>query len=287
MLASTSLAPARRELSPEDAEMWTGLIEHRCGAWFSEGRMYVLRNCLWRQMQMHGLDRYSAYYRLVLENRGEWDRLAEGIVNRETRFFRHQASFTALSEELLPGIMDRNLRQGGSQLRLWSAGCSSGEEAYSLAIAASELSNCGLCQFEVLGSDISTEALAAAERGRYGQRALTDTPVEIQRRHFERCGNEFQVSRGIRALTRFEYFNLFDPATYPAVMQDVIFCQNVFIYFREAMRADVVARLARCLRPGGYLLAAPGELAGLPVPGFEWVRLRHTMVLRRSEGPGV
>jgi type IV pilus assembly protein PilK len=260
--------------------MWSELIERRCGSWFSEGRMYVLRNCLWRQMQVHGLDRYATYYRLVLENRGEWDRLAEGIVNRETRFFRHQASFTALAEELLPGILAHNLRQGVDQVRLWSAGCSSGEEAYSLAIAASEVSHGGLCQFEVLGSDLSAEALAVAARGRYGQRALIETPAEIQERYFERCGNEFQVNPAVQALTRFEYVNLADPATYPAAMQDVIFCQNVFIYFREAMRADVVARLARCLRPGGYLLAAPGELAGLPVSGLEWLRLRHTMVLR-------
>jgi type IV pilus assembly protein PilK len=176
--------------------------------------------------------------------------------------------------------MDRNFRQSVKQVRLWSAGCSSGEEAYSLAIAASELSNAASCEFEVIGSDLSTEALAAAARGRYGQRALTEAPAEIQRRHFEPCGNEFQVSRALRALTRFENFNFFDPATYPAVAQDVIFCQNVFIYFREAMREDVVARLARCLRPGGYLVVAPGELAGVPVPGLEWVRLRHTMVLR-------
>jgi chemotaxis methyl-accepting protein methylase len=83
-------------------------------------------------------------------------------------------------------------------------------------------------------------------------------------------------------MVRFEQCNLSDPSTYPAAPQDVIFCQNVFIYFREAMRVQVAAGFARCLRPGGFLVPAPGDLIGLTLPGLKWLRLRNTMVLQRG-----
>jgi len=207
---------------------------------------------------------------------------ADRCVNRETLFFRHMASYAALSDELLPVIGAQRVRQGENRIALWSAGCSSGEEPYSMAIAAKEAPPPGCFQFDVLGSDLSGEALAMARRAVYGPRSVAEMPETFRRRYLVCHESGYEVNAAIRAMVRFEQCNLSDPSTYPAAPQDVIFCQNVFIYFREAMRVQVAAGFARCLRPGGFLVPAPGDLIGLTLPGLKWLRLRNTMVLQRG-----
>jgi type IV pilus assembly protein PilK len=281
-MAAISVAALRPEMTRREEEVWCELVERRCGICFSKSRLYVLHNCLWREMQKRGIDSYGDYYWLVLQSAAEWSELLERLVNRETYFFRHMPSFAALSEELLPSLLVGKLSRGLDRIAMWSAGCASGEEAYSMAIAAKEAAHPGDGQFEILGSDVSAEALAAARRARFGERAVAAMPQPLRERYFSRTANGYELDPAIHALVRFEPFNFLDPVTYPAAAQDVIFCQNVFIYFREEVRVQAAASLAACLRPGGFLLPAPGELAGLPVPGLEWLRLRHTVVLRRN-----
>ena len=282
MTASISAVEIRPEMTRGEEAMWCELIERRSGNWFSEKRLYLLRSCLWREMQHRGIATFGDYYRLVEKNADVWNSLLDRCVNRETLFFRHMASYTALADELLPVIRAQRVRQGGNRIALWSAGCSSGEEAYSMAIAAKEAPPPGCFQFDVLGSDLSGEAVAMARRAVYGPRPVAEMPEMLRRRYLERRERGYEVNAAIRAMVRFEQCNLTDPSTYPAAPQDVIFCQNVFIYFREAMRVQVAAGFARCLRPGGFLVPAPGELIGLALPGLKWLRLRNTMVLERG-----
>jgi len=272
-------------MNTHEEEQWRDLVERRCGIYFSPNRLYVLQNCLWGEMQLRGIETYQDYYSLVLRSAAEWNRLLDRLANRETYFFRHMPSFSSLAEEILPARMAEGFGRGADPIRLWSAGCSSGEEAYSLAITAYEAAAPDRCGCQVLGSDLSSEALAAARRARYGARALSEMPPELQRRYFVRRGSEYEVVPAIRSMVRFEQFNFFDPATYPTAFQDVIVCQNVFIYFREELRTQAAAQLAACLRPGGLLLIAPGELASLDISGLERVALRHTVAFRRNQEP--
>ncbi len=271
----------RPELTRGEETLLCSLIERRCGQWFSEERLYVLRSCLGREMERLGIGNVGDYYHLLVRDTAAWNSLLDRSVNRETLFFRHMASFTALADELLPAIQDRRARRGESRIALWSAGCSSGEETYSMAIAAREASPTGYYQFDVLGTDLSGEALALARRAHYNARSVAAMPEKFQRRYLARNGTQYEVSADIKAMVRFERFNFADVSTYPAELQDVILCQNVFIYFREATSARVAASLARRLRSGGFLVPAPGELAGLALPELEWLRLDNTMVLRR------
>jgi chemotaxis methyl-accepting protein methylase len=268
-----------------EEEKWSDLVERRCGIFFSPNRFYVLQNCLWTEMQLRGIEIYQDYYSLVLRNAIEWDCLVDRLVNRETSFFRHVPSFSTLVEEFLPARIAERSGLEVPPIRLWSAGCSSGQEAYSLAIAACEASWPNECQYEVLGTDLSAEALAVARRARYGERAISTMPVDLQRRYFVRRGSEYEVVPAIRSMVRFEQLNLLVPATYPTAAQDVIVCQNVFIYFREETRKQAAARLAACLAVGGILLPAPGELACLEISGLERVVFRHTVALRRNDAP--
>jgi len=284
-MPATRLSPARPLMSRDEEEQWRDLIERRCGIFFSSGRLYVLQNCLWGEMRLRGMDVYQDYYSLVLRSPVAWNRLVERVTNRETCFFRHMPSFRTLAEEILPPRMAERSGQCENPVRLWSAGCASGEEAYSLAITAYETAALWDCEFEVLGTDLSAEALAAAQRARYGERAVSEMSPELRRRYLVRRGREYEVVPAIRAMVRFERFNVFDPATYPKAAQDVIVCQNVFIYFREELRMQAAARLAACLRAGGVLLPAPGELASLDFSGLERVALRHTVAFRRNLEP--
>jgi chemotaxis methyl-accepting protein methylase len=272
----------RPELTPGERDLWRDEVERRCGICFSDSRLYVLRTALLLGMRRRGIETYREYCGAVMRSPDEWDRLLEAILNRETSFFRHPPSFEALSFELLPRLAAARRKRGGGALTLWSAGCSSGEEAYSMAIAAREALSPSFDRYEVLGSDLSAEALAASRRARYSVRAVEEVPERLRGRYFTRDGSGYAVDPVIRATVRFERINFIDPATYPAWPQDVIFCQNVLIYFREPVRAQVAARLGGCLGPGGYLVCGPGELAGVRVPGLEYQRTEQAGVLRRE-----
>jgi len=275
-------------ITPSEQELWRERVERSTGNCFPDSRLHVLRNCVSAEMRLRGIGDCRSYRRLVAESPADWNRLLNRLVNRETSFFRHQPSFTALRDQLLPRLAAGSAAT--APLALWSAGCSTGEEAFSLAITAAEAG----VEVEVLGSDIGSDALAVAEKAVYTARDLAAVPLAVRRRHFvpqwrppspfAAAGEAslFEVAAPLRSRVRFVTFNLLDPATYPSRAQDVIFCQNVLIYFRNTVALEAAAALARCLRPGGFLVLAPGELAGARLPGLETVRLRDTVVLRRQ-----
>lgn len=272
----------RPELTAGERELWCSEIERRCGIWFSESRMFVLARALWQRMQFRGTETYGEYHYLVTRSAAEWSALLETLLNHETCFYRHSPSFAVLSVELIPQLAATRRGTSGRHFKLWSAGCASGEEAYSLAIVADGTLAASFQHFEVLGSDLSLTALEVARKAHYGTRVADDVPEPLLGRYFRQESGGYTVNPGIRSTVRFEPFNFLDPATYPAEPQDVIFCQNVLIYFREAVRVKVAALLAECLRPGGFLVPAPGELAGLRVPGLASQRCAKAAVLRRE-----
>lgn len=270
------------EMTAGERDLWCEEIERRCGVYFSATRTFAMRSALWRGMRRRGIASYREYYRLVSRGATEWTALIEFLLNRETGFFRHPPSFAALSLELLPQLAAAGGGRRREPLALWSAGCSSGEEAYSIAIGAHQALPPGSTPFAVLGSDLSAQALAAATEGRYGPRTATAVPEPLLTRYFVREDGQYRVGQAIRAAVRFERFNFIDAATYPSAPQDVIFCQNVLIHFREPVRLRVASALAQRLRPGGYLVTGPGELAGVRLPGVECRACGETWVLWRA-----
>ncbi|MCC7000163.1 MAG: hypothetical protein IT370_36525 [Deltaproteobacteria bacterium] len=187
--------------------------------------------------------------------RQELDALAEALRVGETRFFRHAAHVRALERVVVPELGARRASQ--RRVRAWSAGCASGEEAYTLAMVLAD----GLPGFsiDVLGSDLSEDALAVARAGRYSSSALAMIPPATRARWF----SANQVSAALAALVRFERKNLVDP-DWPRAL-DVILCRNVLIYFDAAQRQLVIERLAEALAPGGFLFLGYSET----LRGFE------------------
>jgi len=244
-------------------QVWCELILRRCGLAFRSARLPDVMAVVRDQTKQRGLPNEAAYFQLLSKSADsgpEWDALVERLINHETSFFRHPPSFDALRRHILPELRDGRTR--GGRLNLWSAGCSTGQEAYSLAMVAMDDETLN-GEFTVWGGDISRYAVDIARRGRYGPRAVASIPAEFRQRFVRPIGAEepaaeYEFSAELRERVRFMTTNLVDADGFGAA-HDVIFCHNVLIYFAPAAVSQAVAFLASRLTLGGYLLLGPGE----------------------------
>lgn len=212
----------------------------------------------------------------------EREEFARAFTSGETFFFRDHGQFDLLRLRLLPELIARHLDD--KTLRLWSAGCAGGEEAYSLAMLVDMLlPEHGDWNVLILGTDIDSKAIAKARRGRYGQWSFRMFPAALQQRYFHPDGNEWLLDERIRRKVTFRVGNLLDETllTEPHGM-DLILCRNVFIYFDSAAVSAVAAKLAATLTEGGYLMTAHTELIGHPVQGLESKLFAEGVVYRRQ-----
>jgi chemotaxis methyl-accepting protein methylase len=275
------------ELSAADFALWRELIRQRCGLFFPESRLRFLRGRLWERMRARAFGCYGEYYRFVMhhaEGAAEWRRLLELIVVGETSFFRHVPSYEALAERVLPELLSRKRERGETTVGFWSAGCSGGQEAYSLAIRFFETRDADSFRLRVTGTDISQTALAKARRGSYREHEMHGLTAGFRQRYFTTTPGEgesrYTVAVRVAESVRFIVSNLAsDDLHLPS--QDVIFCQNVLMYFGLESRAAIVRRLTAQLGPGGFLFTAPAELIGLELPEIESVNIRDTLIYRR------
>ena len=214
-------------------------------------------------------------YRTFLAGRQatkEWEELARIFTCGETFFFRDHGQIDLLRLRLLPELIAQH--RNDKTLRLWSAGCASGEEVYSLAMLVDMLlPKRDGWNILILGTDIDSEAIARAQRGRYGQWSFRMVPAELQQRYFHLEGKEWVLDERIRRMVTFRVSNLvgepFPDSASELQSMDLILCRNVFIYFNPAAVHSVAAKFAATLREEGYLLAAHTELIGHPVRELE------------------
>ncbi len=247
---------------------WQTLLEERTGVVLNERRRAFLQTNLSARMRELGVMDYAAYYRQVTDGpRGavEWSTLLDRLTVQETRFFRHRASF-----DVLESYLRERLQQGMTQpWELWSVGCASGEEPYSLAISAAEVlrDTQHPDYFGVTGTDISLNALSKARDGQYGARRLELLDSDLCQRYFlAQDDGRFKVVPTLAARVCCARLNVLELAKAPMSGMDVIFCQNLLIYFRRWRRREILNRLAERLVPGGLLVVGVGEVAGWQHP---------------------
>ena len=282
--AAAALAdPARATAAGITPQQWYDLIVRRCGLMFRHVRTTEVIGIVHDQMRVEGFPDEAAYYqRLAAQESGpSWDALIERLTNHETQFFRHPASFDALRVQILPEL--RSTRPPGARLSFWSAGCSTGQEAYSIAmVAMDEAGTRG--DFSVWGGDISHQAIKIARRGRYGHRAVASIPDAYRQKYLRQAGDdaggEFEVVDALRQRARFMAMNLVEAGGFRP-SHDVIFCHNVLIYFSPAAVTQAVGYLASCLTPGGYLLLGPGEAPHDRPSGLEPVTVNGVRAFQR------
>lgn len=290
-------------ITPVEYEIWRDFIHQRCGLWLPETRLEFLQGHLWARMQTRRISSYSEYYYFVTFNPAgeqEWNRLQERLLVHETGFFRHPPSFRALADVLLPELLARRAEWRSGDVTFWSAGCATGPEAYSLAMTfLDSVAQLERWQLRVTGTDVSHTALAQAKSGIYRPTQVRFMPAHHRDTYLVRLEGDgragdapvfslrdsarYRVRDDVRSLVRFGYLNLNDPDSYWVSAQDVIFCQNVLIYFKPDCRAEIVRRLCQRLNPGGYLLLAPAEVVGLKLPNVRPVRLPDSLIYQRIQ----
>jgi chemotaxis methyl-accepting protein methylase len=269
---------------------WYDLILRRCGLTFRSAQLAGVMSVVREQAKARGLAN-EAYFQMLskpAENAAEWEALIERLINHETSFFRHPPSFDALQRHILPEL--RDARPRGGRLNLWSAGCSTGQEAYSLAMVAMD-DEALKGDFTVWGGDISRFAIDVARRGRYGPRAVATVRADYRTRFLRpvnAVASEYEIVDELRQRTRFMAANLVGNDSF-SVSYDVIFCHNVLIYFSPAAVTQAVAFLASRLTLGGYLLLGPGEAPserplGLVQVSINGVRAFQRRSARSTEG---
>jgi chemotaxis protein methyltransferase CheR len=210
----------------------------------------------------------------------EYESLLERLLTQETSFFRYPAVYEALQRKILPEVQERKVWQTPRTLRIWSAGCSTGEEPYSIAITVTDaLKFAEAWEIEIIATDISRRALRHAERGQYAKRSVQHLDPRHVDMHFESTKLGYQVRPRTRKMVSFTQMNLAE-APYMGKL-DCIFCMNVLMYFSEERRLAILRRFYDALEPGGFFVLGHAEtLSNLPMK-FESVVLGDCRIYRK------
>lgn len=267
-------------------QSWQTLLEERTGMYIPFERRSLLQSSLVIRMREIACTDYEEYLGKVLEKPAgvmEWSTLIDRLMVRETRFCRNTESLALVQRFLTKRIVDKS---EGAPVNIWSVGCCTGEEPYSLAIACNEayLESDRTPRFGVSGTDISLSALQIARAGQYSRRQMSNMDQEWISRYFEQTGEEqFSVQSGLKQKVCFSMSNIVDIEKNPLRNLDVIYCQNVLVYFREEKKIKVLDSLAERLAPGGLLVIAQGETSKWRHQSLEKVDDNLTLAFVRKE----
>jgi two-component system CheB/CheR fusion protein len=219
----------------------------------------VLSEVICRHLEARKLSSANDLASLMRSSSADCESVIEELLDVQTGFFRHPAALKALTQTAIPELGKNKQQENPRPLRIWSAGCGTGEEAYSLAISVCEAVSCsdGVWKVQVVGSDLRRKALEAAERGLYPQDELASVPQSLLHRYFVKVGEHYLVKPRVRNLAVFSAINLANPEYVGRF--DCIFCMDVLPHFSKAQRAALVQRLHLFLQPGGFLFLGQNE----------------------------
>ncbi|MBN2027255.1 MAG: protein-glutamate O-methyltransferase CheR [Actinobacteria bacterium] len=254
------------ELEEEDFWRISSLMYRCCRVNLHEGKKTLVQSRLNKRLRALGLEDFNAYWQYMLDNEEEVVAMVDCLTTNHTHFFRGPEHFDFLSKRIFPALRERK----EDSIRIWSAGCSSGEEPYSLAMALVEtIEDVDTKDALVLATDISRKALERAKRGVYGKNEVYKVPPELRIKYFDFIRDEesgemlFKVKDVLARLVRPRFLNLVDqwPMKHPF---DVILCRNVMIYFDRETQRELIKSFWRALKPGGILIVGHCEsLAGM------------------------
>ncbi len=266
--------------------MLRDLIYEHAGLVYDESAMMLFDRRLGERLEALGLPTYQAYYKYLrfdARNHQELEEAVERLTTKETYFFRQEYQLRAFQSELLPRLEQVNART--RRLLVWSAGCSTGEEAYTLAALILESELFEGWDVRVIGTDLSKQSVAHARRGVYQASSLRATSARDKVRYFFEMDDGFHVNDAVKKLCQFGQMNLFDIGRGNLVGRvDAIFCRNVLIYFDVRSRKRVIDNLYQRLSPGGYLMLGHSESLLNLSTAFELVHLRDDLVYRKPLG---
>jgi chemotaxis protein methyltransferase CheR len=295
-------SPSQVSLSAAELKLLQSLVYQECGMCFDERREHFLQDRLQRRLRARGLDSFYSYYRLLTspEGKQEFTALLENLTVNETSFFRNRPQLELFQKVILEKMLQQKQARRDWTVRAWSAGCSTGQEPYTLAILIAE----ALAYYylrnplpfnmpatkplipppwrvEIIASDISYAALRAAQEAVYVEHQMEGVEYGYRLRFFDKVGDHYAIKRAVKDLVQFDFHNL--KTEFLPQRNDLIFCRNVMIYFDEAEQKRLVKKLWRCLNPEGYLFLGHAEsLFGL-TEQFHMIHLNNGTAYQRLE----
>ncbi|OGP95224.1 MAG: hypothetical protein A2157_09525 [Deltaproteobacteria bacterium RBG_16_47_11] len=278
-------------LSADDFGLFQELLIETSGLFFEESRSQSLHLALWQRLQHRGYDSYREYYNLLKfhpEGRLEMRELLDLITIGETYFFRNKPQFDVLMRFVLPEIIQRKVDSGDKCIRVWSAGCSRGDEAYSIAIAIMEvIPSREEWRISILGTDINRKGLACSAEAIYGQKDIGHLEKETLEKYFKIQGSTYLLRNDVKEGVRFEYHNLAkDPFIHKGMQHiDIIFCRNVIIYFHSQTTQRVIESFHNCLAQDGYLFLGHTETLWQITNKLERVEFPQTFIYKKTLSP--
>ena len=269
-------------------QQWTELLAKRTGISLPDSRRSFLVTSLNIRMRELGIESYQAYFNHLLsghEGNIEWETLVDRLTVHETRFYRDQQAMKLIRDVYLAQLDDKPEKK--ASINIWSVGCATGEETYSLAIDLDDyLSASGKnYYYAITGSDISNAAITTARKAVYKENRLTNVPEHFLEHYFNgESDKSFSIKDFIRKRVCFNQVNLLNLVNARVGLMDVIFCQNVLIYFKREKRLQILNDLVSHLKPNGLLVLGAGEIHGWAHPGMESVAYEGTLAFRRTGG---
>lgn len=297
-MSTLSLAP---RLTRPELKLLRALIYQECGMYFDERRLDFLENRLQGRLKESRSDSFYSYYRLLVSagGREELSRLLEDLTVNETSFFRNLPQLDLFRKYILAELLQRKQQARRYSLRIWSAGCSTGQEPYTLAMLVADVMAYQAMRqqstasslpkslipppwtSEILASDVNYSVLRAGQEGIYAEHQMTPVDYSYRLRYFDKIGERYAVKKTLKEIVHFDFHNL--KTQFLPQGNDAIFCRNVMMYFDEAEQKRLVEKFWRCLNPGGYIFLGHAEsLRGLS-DKFAMIHRNHGTAYQRIE----
>lgn len=263
-------------------------IYSQCGIYIADNRKYLLENRLGnrlKKLNLRNFDEYYNYLRFDADKGAEMKKLFEVITTNETSFYRNPPQLQVFQEKVLTEVLD-SCRAAGRKLRIWSAGCSTGEEPYTISMIIHELLQGDVANWDIriTANDLSERVLESARKGVYNDYTLRTTPKEIVQRYFDSADGVNTVKPEVKRLVSFGQINLRDRAQIKRVERSqIVFCRNVIIYFDDAMKKQVISSFYDNLLPGGYLIIGHSESLHNITRAFKPIHFPGAIIYKKEE----
>jgi chemotaxis protein methyltransferase CheR len=264
--------------SDADFEVYRKFIYDQSGINFTSTNRSILESRLRERLREKGIDSVKTYFQKITVDREEAKGFLDSVTTNLTRFFRNQAQFDALEHFVVPEVMKLKAGTGNTTIKIWSAGCSTGEEPYTIAMLLADKLPAPW-KFDITASDLSLKCLMTAKEGFYADSRMAGIPPNYITRFFDKVDGGYKIHQDLQSRIRFDYHNLNNESGFRNM--DIIFCRNVIIYFDEKTQTEVINRFYNAMANKGFLFIGHSEsLFGMDTK-FQFVKTQWATLYKK------
>ena len=261
-----------------DFELYRALIYNESGITFTVTNRSILESRLRERLREKGQISAKDYFATISKDSGELKSFLDSITTNLTRFFRNQAQFDALEKHVIPELINIKKASGNNVIKFWSAGCSTGEEPYTIAMLMSEVLPVGW-KYDIVASDLSLKCLMTAKEGFYKDTQIEGVPENYLKKYFDKVDGGYKIKSDLHSKIRFDYHNLKNDSGLRGM--DIVFCRNVIIYFDDVAQTAVINRFWDAMAPKSFLFIGHSESLFGMATKFEFVKTQWATLYRK------